>query len=259
MNNRIWQAIYPVGIYYVVSSITYYVLAQLMGTEQETYMLRQMICAAATIPFVMSFYRQDQAVADNVYGKRESGLRKSVLCDAGFAIVLGALFGIGVNNVIAMTPLMERSAGFTEANQAFFAGRVVFELLGSCLLIPIVEELLYRCVVYRRLRLWMDVWPAIGVSALIFGAVHVNLVQFLYAGILGLLLAFLMEKSGSLGVPVLAHIAANVMAVVRQETGWLSFAYEPTAAGIGVTAAVLAVAAGLLAWQVRGYKKEIAP
>ena len=252
---KIWQVIYPVGIYYVVASIAFYMLTFFMGEMQETYMLRQMICAALTIPFVLTFYRQDQAIADNVYGKRQFSFSAKTLGDAGLAVLLGALLGIGVNNVIAMTPLMEQSAGFAEANEAFFAGQVVYELLGSCLLIPIAEELLYRGVVYRRLRLWLGVWPAVAVSALIFGAIHVNLVQFLYAGILGLLLAFLMEKSGFLYAPVLAHIAANVAAVVRQETGWLSFAYEPTAEGIGVTVVILAVAAGLLAWQVRAYRK----
>ena len=254
---KIWQVIYPVGIYYVVSSIAYFVLAQLMGEQQETYMLRQLICAAATIPFVMTFYRQDQTVIDNVYGKKQLTFSAEILRDATSAIVLGALWGIGINNVIAMTPLMEYSAGFAEANEAFFAGQIVYELLGSCLMIPIAEELLYRGVVYRRLRLWLGVWPAVAVSAFIFGAVHVNLVQFLYAGVLGLLLAFLMEKSGSLYAPVLGHIAANVAAVVRQETGWLSFAYEPTAAGIGVTVAILAVAAGLLVWRMRGYLRGI--
>ena len=42
---------------------------------------------------------------------------------------------------------------------------------------------------------------------------------------------------------VCAHIGANVMAVVRSETGWLDFAYQPTAAGVAVTVLLFAVAA----------------
>ena len=142
------------------------------------------------------------------------------------------LLGMAVNNVIAMTPLIEASAGFQSANQAFFAGGVVFELLGSCLVIPLAEELLYRGVVERRLSLLCGSAPAIVLSAVIFGVMHWNVVQFLYAGILGLLLAWLLERTGFLYAPVLAHIGANVMAVVRSETGWLDFAYQPTAAGV---------------------------
>lgn len=73
----------------------------------------------------------------------------------------------------------------------------MFELLGSCLVIPIAEELLFRGVVYKRLKLYFGVTPALIGSALIFGIMHVNLVQFLYAAVIGLLLAFVLEKTGS--------------------------------------------------------------
>lgn len=234
---KVWSIVYPVGIYYVVSSLVYFALELFFGTAYESYMLRQMICAAATIPFVASFYRQDMAIEQTVYGKH-----RIVLTDSVLALVAGAALGIGVNNVIAMTPLIRMSTGFSEANQAFFAGKFAFELLGSGLLIPIAEELLYRGVVYKRLRLLVGVTPAIVLSAVIFGVMHFNLVQFLYAGILGLLLAFLVERTDFVHMAVLAHMAANVAAIVRQETGFLSFSYEPDAAGIGVTVLFLAAA-----------------
>lgn len=244
---KIWQIIYPVGIYYVVSGVAYFVLEMLLGTENETYMLRQLICAAAASPFVAQFYRKDKRIEETVYGKKKMPLEVETIRKMLLSILTGAALGIGVNNILAMTPLLRMSSGFKEANEAFFAGEIIFELLGSCLLIPIAEELLYRGVVYKRLRLLAGAVPAVFLSALIFGIMHVNLVQFLYAGILGLLLAFLLEKTGFLYAPVLAHIAANVAAVVRQETGWLAFSYERTAGGIGFTVCVLCIAAALIA------------
>ncbi len=90
----------------------------------------------------------------------------------------------------------------------------MFELLGSCLVIPIAEELLFRGVVYKRLKLYFGVTPALIGSALIFGIMHVNLVQFLYAAVIGLLLAFVLEKTGKLSMAVFfGHIAANLVAV----------------------------------------------
>lgn len=47
---RIWQIVYPIGIYYVVSSLIYFALELLIGTAVETYMLRQLVCAACTDP-----------------------------------------------------------------------------------------------------------------------------------------------------------------------------------------------------------------
>lgn len=244
--DRVWQVIYPIGMYYVISSIVYFFLGMLLGDNRETYMLRQMVCGAVTIPFVLSYYRRDKQLEHTVYGKEKPSSGAQTVWNIVLSVCSGAMLGIAVNNLIAMTPLMEVSAGFKEANNSFFAGAVIYELLGSCLVIPIAEELLYRGVVFKRLRMFLGVVPAIAWSAVIFGAIHANLVQFLYAGILGLLLAYLLETTGKLYAPILGHIAANVAAVVRQETGWLDFAYEPTAAGIGFSLLLLAATAVLL-------------
>ena len=238
---KIWRIIYPIGIYYVVSSLAYFFLTLLLGAGEESYMLRQMLCAAATIPFVWMHYGQDRAARETVYGRR--GIRPDArfFCTVAGSLLAGASLGMAVNNVIAMTPLIEASAGFQSANQAFFAGGVVFELLGSCLVIPIAEELLFRGVVYKRLKLYFGVTPALIGSALIFGIMHVNLVQFLYAAVIGLFLAFVLEKTGKLSMAVFGHIAANLAAVLRTETGWLEFSFYPTVNGILFTV-VMAVA-----------------
>lgn len=234
--------IYPIGIYYVVSSLMYFVLGLFMGEKPETYMLRQTICAAATIPVIMTFYKQDLAVEETVYGKKKHKPDTEWFINAVFAMVGTATLGIAVNNIIAMTPLVQISEGFRSANESFFAGGVIFELLGSCFVIPIAEELLFRGVVYKRLKLMFGVTPAIVLSALIFGMIHVNLVQFLYATVVGLFLALLLEKTNRLFMAVLGHIAANVVAVVRTETGWLDFSFYPTPAGIGFTLLMLTAA-----------------
>ena len=229
---KLWQIIYPIGIYYVVSSLMYFVLGLFLGDGQQTYMLRQLICSAATIPATMSFYKQDKIAEQVVYGTEKEKLDTKWLTDAVLAVVGAATLGIAVNNIIAMTPLVQISEGFQEANESFFAGTVVFELLGSCLVIPIAEELL---------NLYFGVTPALIGSALIFGIMHVNLVQFLYAAVIGLLLAFVLEKTGKLSMAVFGHIAANLVAVLRTETGWLEFSFYPTVNGILFTV-VMAVA-----------------
>ena len=42
--------------------------------------------------------------------------------DAVLAAAGAATLGIAVNNIIAMTPLVQMSEGFQEANQSFFCG-----------------------------------------------------------------------------------------------------------------------------------------
>lgn len=254
---KIWQVIFPIGMYYVVSSLVYFLLGLFIGNEPETYMMRQMLCGACTIPVTWSFYREIQKMEDVVYGREKTFINRRMVWNVVLSLLTGAMFGVAVNNFIAMTPLIQASEGFYEANSSFFAGGIVFELLGSCLVIPIAEELLYRGVVFKRLRLLFGVLPAILLSALIFGLMHGNIVQLLYAGILGLLLAYLMQSTGKLYAPILGHIAANVMAVVRQETGWLDFAYEPTIAGIGFSMLLLVGVGGLLVFHYKTMRSEI--
>ena len=38
---KIWRIVYPIGIYYVVSSLAYFFLTLLLGAGEESYMLRQ--------------------------------------------------------------------------------------------------------------------------------------------------------------------------------------------------------------------------
>lgn len=248
---RLWQVLYPVGIYYVVSSLCYFGLELLMGDAAETYMQRQLICATVTIPFVYSFYRQDQAAKQVVYGKQEFHLDKKQSFNILLSILAAAALGMAVNNVLAMTPFMQKSAGFQSANAAFFGGSIGFELLGSCLMIPIAEELLFRGVVYGRLKLYIGTRAALAGSAILFGVFHVNLVQFLYATLLGLLLAALVEWTGYLYPAILGHMAANVAAVVRAHTDWFRVSSEPTLQGIAITLilALLGAAAVLLLWK----------
>lgn len=57
---KIWNVLYPIGIYYVISSLAYYLVEGFFGASDETYMLRQTICSALTIPFIYKFFRDDR-------------------------------------------------------------------------------------------------------------------------------------------------------------------------------------------------------
>ena len=241
----IWQIAYPVLLYYTVSSIVYFVLQFFIVSANETYMLRQMICSLITIPVTVSFLRQDKAVEENVYGKADKSLNGEFFRDVIYVVVASIGFGIALNNVIAMTPLVTESAGFQNANTSFFAGGVWMEVLASGFVIPIAEELMFRGVVFKRLRMvLLDGKKAMILSAVIFGIFHFNIVQFIYAAVLGILLAYFVEKTRKVSLAVIGHMAANLAAILRAETGSLDFAYEPTMTGIGFT--VMMASIGLM-------------
>ena len=51
---------------------------------------------------------------------------------------------------------------------------------------PIVEEVVFRGLVAKRIQDYLGTAWAVALSAVIFGAYHGNVMQFVYAGLLGL-------------------------------------------------------------------------
>ncbi len=93
------------------------------------------------------------------------------------------------------------------AEQGLWA-RVAF-IVAACVVVPIIEETLFRGVLYRALRRQWSFAPAAFASAAIFAVAHllwIGLVPYL---LLGLLFAYLYERSGSLLAPWAAHGAFN--------------------------------------------------
>ena len=83
-------------------------------------------------------------------------------------------------------------------------------LVAVFLLAPIAEELLFRGLTLTYAKKCMPVTAAIIIQALIFGIYHGNIIQGTYAFLLGILLGFLVHKTGNLLFGIAFHIALNV-------------------------------------------------
>jgi len=92
---------------------------------------------------------------------------------------------------------------------AFGGGSFIMEVLCIGIITPILEEIVFRGLIYTRLRRAMPVLAAQILSALIFGAAHMNWMQFVYASLIGFLMALLFEKYQSIIPSMLFHIAFN--------------------------------------------------
>lgn len=85
------------------------------------------------------------------------------------------------------------------------------------ILAPVAEEMVFRGAVLRRLLgLFSDKWHwvAIVVSAVIFGAVHGNVPQFVHAALIGLLLGWMYYRTGSVVAGIVFHWVNNTVAYV---------------------------------------------
>lgn len=75
---------------------------------------------------------------------------------------------------------------------------------------PLAEEIVFRAMIYRTLRKGFAFLPAALISGILFGAYHMNWVQGVYAAVLGILLAFVYEKTNSLLGCYLFHFMFNL-------------------------------------------------
>ena len=79
----------------------------------------------------------------------------------------------------------------------------------ACVVGPIAEEGFFRGVLYAALRQRRSRWLSMLISGTLFSLIHSNPMGFLPILVLGGLLAYLYEWTGSLAAPIAVHIAHN--------------------------------------------------
>jgi membrane protease YdiL (CAAX protease family) len=79
---------------------------------------------------------------------------------------------------------------------------------------PIVEELLFRGVIFKGLGTKLPLWPSILVSGFVFAMVHVSAATLLPLWILGAAFAWVYAKTGSILAPVSMHFLFNALNLV---------------------------------------------
>lgn len=79
---------------------------------------------------------------------------------------------------------------------------------------PVVEEVVFRGLIMTRLAKAMPPWPAVLLSAAIFGACHGQFIWACYAFVLGALFGLLDMRAGSILPSILAHITFNFIGQV---------------------------------------------
>ena len=157
-------------------------------------------------------------------------------------LVMGAAVCLALNHLLIYSRLTELlQDGYEQTAALLFQGRLILEIAVAGVVIPIIEELIFRGLAYRRMRWYIKPVPAMVMSAVYFGAVHGNWLQGIYAFIMGMLLAFAYERFHNILAPILIHIGANTVSVIISETDWLDFIYEDDTAFLISTVAAAAI------------------
>lgn len=134
-----------------------------------------------------------------------------------FMGILGMTAAVSVNAIVSLSGLAYFSPKYQQVSQIIYSGGLFMEIVSAVIAAPILEELLFRGMIYARLRDLCGAKWAIVISAAFFGIFHGNLVQFVYAFIIGLMLAYVYEKLKTIWAPIVFHVGANLISVLITE------------------------------------------
>ena len=131
---------------------------------------------------------------------------------------------------------MMDEAGMTEMTVLLF--------IYSVILAPISEELIFRGVTLRIAKKAFPFWAANIIQAVLFGVFHMNIIQGIYAGLLGLVLGFICEKGGSIYFAIFFHFLFNLWGSTAAD--WLAIENETISGLIVIAGTVLGLLFGIL-------------
>lgn len=131
-----------------------------------------------------------------------------------FIVLLGVLASAGISKAVTIFPIDNIIGSYENIRTEFASNDLIWQILALVFAGPCMEELIFRGLVYKRIKRYTKSMAGVYISALLFGAYHFNLVQGIYAFALGVLLCYVYEKYDTILAPILLHISANLTALV---------------------------------------------
>ena len=224
--SQVWRVVYPCGIHFLISQIVANVglaviLKGMGGTMDDfnshTIFLTGITALLTMIP-CLYFYKRDVR-ARVIGGLIPKGCGRKMKAGEGlWLLLIGASLATFANMLVAALQNILPVREYQETMNQITSGKSIWMLVfWMGIVAPVAEEMVFRWLIYFRLRDYMRMGMAMAVSGILFGIYHMNLTQAVYASILGMMFAYFLEITGNLWASVLLHIGANCWSVLMPE------------------------------------------
>jgi len=171
----------------------------------------------------------------------------------GAAVFFSALITVVPFPQGLMESYRSSSNGFREGNDRLLAW------LSVIVLAPATEEIVFRGFLLGRLLEGFKVQTAIGISAVVFALCHVSALWMVYAGLMGLMLAWVVIKEDNLAYSIVLHMGFNASVIPVQIINTVCGYEAGVSAGKGPVALLGAAAAGIFVYTLSQYRKAELP
>ena len=168
------------------------------------------VTSVIVIPAAVWMYRKDQK---SMKGKEEEALRPDL--GIGFACI--CFLAGGIMNLVwsGLLNLFHIQEVFSNATQeSLMASQILVQMVSLGVLVPLAEELIFRGLIYKRMRRFLTAGWAVVFSALLFAVYHGNPIQIIFAFPMAVVLALVLERGRKMRYPVLFHMGANLTAII---------------------------------------------
>jgi len=186
-----------------------------VSKDLVSFALGTFIYQGVVLVLVHIFLRQHEMSWSDGFGFREPRLARTIF--------LGALVSILVLPVaLSLAELTKRIIeAFGSSAQMQQPVKMVMEAtsirqlivhgLAAVIFAPIVEEIIFRGVLYPAVKRYADPRTALWGVSLLFAMTHMNLTALIALTVLGIILTFLYETTRNLIAPIIAHSVFNAV------------------------------------------------
>ncbi len=204
--NRILQILYPLLVYFLIYQVGAGFLISFYKDDIGSVACLFIAALVCLVPMAFIFKDSPKPIPDSITKKLAIEYVLSVLA----VVVLGIL----INIILTKSGIISYSAGFANASATLTDGSLIIKILCNAIAIPLLEELLMRGIIAGQIYFFYGPATAVIVSTICFGILHNNIVQFIYAVIIGALLGALYVRTKRVSLCVLAHGLINLIAIL---------------------------------------------
>ncbi len=181
----------------------------MLGLEAETF--RYFPTAITAYVVLVLTHRRGFSLGEFGF-RRPRSWRPSVYAWAG-AVLIGPAYAAVLLIAGIDTNGLGTAATFERYIDWLTRPSTLLLIFGVVILAPVVEEIIFRGLVYRAIRQRWAVLPAVVVTGIIFAAFHYDEARLIPLVFIGAFFAFAYERTGSLWGSIVAHAGLNAMVV----------------------------------------------
>ncbi|MDO4323426.1 MAG: CPBP family intramembrane metalloprotease [Lachnospiraceae bacterium] len=214
---EIFGLITPLLLHMMVSELAVALLGSYLDPAACTT-----IASLLVIPAAFMMYRKDCGRISSEAGRRQSKRgflqgeqtecsKGRLLCFGVFCFIAGGVLNILWSGLLNAMHIPDYFSNQTQ--EALLAGEMLLQVIGLGILVPVAEELVFRGLIYKRMKRFFSVRISVLLSAALFAVYHGNPIQMIFAFPMAIALAAVFEHGKLFIFPVLFHMGANLTAV----------------------------------------------